>query len=301
MSTTSSSASSPSSSPSTDPEIDDEGTFDDEGTSADEVRSEPDEAAVAGPVKAATTRKLRPDELRALQEQRDFLLRSLDDLEEEHVAGDVDDEDYRSLRDDYTTRAARVIRALDAHQARVAGPRSSKARWRAVATVAGVVLFALGAGVLVAQAAGRRQSGDSLTGNIRQSTRDQVDDAISVAAGGDFAAAVDDLDAVLQDDPDNVEALTYKGWFQYRSSDPGFMDTLTDAVATDPEYPAAHAFLAVILRDLEQYDYALLELDRLDRLDPPQEILDQVAGLREDLEERGAQLPDLGSPSTTAP
>jgi Tfp pilus assembly protein PilF len=167
--------------------------------------------------------------------------------------------------------------------------------------VAGVVVFALGAGVLVAQAAGRRQSGDSLTGNIRESTRTQVDDAIAVAAGGDWEGAVGELDAVLQDDPDNVEALTYKGWFQYRSSDPGFMDTLTDAVATDPEYPAAHAFLAVILRDLEQYDYALLELDRLDRLDPPQEILDQVAGLREDLEQRGAQLPDLDAPSTTAP
>jgi tetratricopeptide (TPR) repeat protein len=267
--------------------------------------TEPDadaDAESTGPapaVEVATTRKLRPDELAALEEQRDFLLRSFDDLEQEHDAGDVDDEDYRSLRDDYTTRAARVLRAIDAHQARVAGPRSSRARWRTIATVAGVVIFAFAAGALVAQAAGRRDASDSLTGDIRQTTRQQVDDAISLAAGGDYAAAVDGLDAVLDEDPDNVEALTYKGWFQYRASDGAFMDTLTDAVSADPDYPAAHAFLAVILRDLGQYDYSLLELERLDALDPPQEILQLVAGLRQELEDKGAQLPDLDSTSTS--
>src|SRR5690606_37957028 len=45
------------------------------------------------------------DDLVALEEQRDFLLRSLDDLEREREAGDLDDDDYQALKDDYTARA----------------------------------------------------------------------------------------------------------------------------------------------------------------------------------------------------
>ena len=48
----------------------------------------------------------------ALENERDFLLRSLDDLEAERDAGNIDDDTYRSLHDDYTARAAVVIRSL---------------------------------------------------------------------------------------------------------------------------------------------------------------------------------------------
>jgi tetratricopeptide (TPR) repeat protein len=259
----------------------------------------PAKAAKAKP--KGRTRELRPDELAALEEQRDFLLRSLEDLEREHDAGDVDEQDYTSLRDDYTARAARVIRAIEAHQARVAAPRTSRARWRTLATVAGVVVFAIGAGVLVAQAAGRRESGDSVTGNIRESTRQEIDAAIGVASQGDWDEAIEALDAVLDEDPDNVEALTWKGWFQYRSGDATSMQTLVDAVEADPEFPTTHAFLAVILRDLGRPDYALRELDRLDELDPPAEVRQMVSGLREELEASTSSTTAPGSPTTTEP
>jgi hypothetical protein len=49
----------------------------------------------------------------ALTEERDFFLRSLSDLETERRAGDIDDVDYRALKDDYTARAAATIRRLD--------------------------------------------------------------------------------------------------------------------------------------------------------------------------------------------
>ena len=42
----------------------------------------------------------------ALESERDFLLRSLDDLESERDAGNIDDETYRTLHEDYTARAA---------------------------------------------------------------------------------------------------------------------------------------------------------------------------------------------------
>jgi hypothetical protein len=49
-----------------------------------------------------------------LEEEREFFLRSLRDLESEHAAGDIDPVDYQSLRDDYTRRAADVLRQLAA-------------------------------------------------------------------------------------------------------------------------------------------------------------------------------------------
>ncbi len=44
---------------------------------------------------SARRRELDPDALAALEEERDFLLRSLEDLEREYAAGDVDDSDFR--------------------------------------------------------------------------------------------------------------------------------------------------------------------------------------------------------------
>ena len=48
-----------------------------------------------------------PGEQSPLEDQRDFLLRSLEDLEREQAAGDVDQHDYEVLKDDYTARAQR--------------------------------------------------------------------------------------------------------------------------------------------------------------------------------------------------
>ena len=61
---------------------------------------------------ATTGDALDPDEVAALEEQRDFLLSSLADLDREHEAGDLDDDDYEALRDDYTSRAATVLEEL---------------------------------------------------------------------------------------------------------------------------------------------------------------------------------------------
>ena len=83
---------------------------------------------------------LDPDELAALEEQRDFLLRSLADLDREHDAGDLEDDDYQTLKDDYTARAADVLRAIEERRAASGGSSRSgsgsiavrKAGWRAM-------------------------------------------------------------------------------------------------------------------------------------------------------------------------
>lgn len=58
----------------------------------------------------------------ALEEDRNFLLRSLEDLEREREAGDLDEADYAALRDDYTARAAAVLRALAASDGEPGAP-----------------------------------------------------------------------------------------------------------------------------------------------------------------------------------
>lgn len=240
-------------------------------------------------------RELSSDELAALGDERDFLLKSLDDLEEEHAAGDVDEHDYATLRDDYTARAARVIRTIERHQAREAEPEPGSARWRKVVMAAGVVVFALACGALVAQASGRREPGDTVTGDIRESSRQRIDEAIVTARDGQYDEAIDLLDEVLEDAPENAEALAFKGWFQFQSGDGLGLTTLLEAAEADPDYPPTHAFMATILEAAEEDDFARRELAILDGLDPPPYVLELVEPLRARLAQPEASTGTTGS------
>jgi tetratricopeptide (TPR) repeat protein len=231
-------------------------------------------------VSTTTHRSLDPDALAALEEERRFLLRSLDDLEREHDAGDVDDVDYETLKDDYTARAARTIRSIESHHARLAQALAPRNWRRLLITVAAVGVFALLAGVVVAQAAGRRGTGDTITGDVRSTTRSRLDEALQLASRQQYDEAIAVYDDVLADQPDNVEAMTYKGWIQLQSGDGQGVVTLIDAAELDPDYPAVHAFLAVAFERLGRPDTAQLELDRLDALDPPPEFRELTAALR---------------------
>jgi tetratricopeptide (TPR) repeat protein len=257
-----------------------------------------DDAAPA-PAPRGSRRRLDPDALAALEDERDFLLRSLDDLEREHAAGDVDEHDYATLKDDYTARAARTIRAIDSHQARLAAARPPRSRRRLAATVVVVAAFAVLAGVLVAQASGRREAGDTLSGDIRESTRSQLSEAVQLASEQRYDEAIEIYDEVLAEQPDNAEALAYKGWFQFQSGDAEALDTLMAASEADPDYPDTYAFLAVILTRAGRPDLALTALDQFEALDPPASALQLTAGLRDQIE---SQLADTSSPTaTTAP
>jgi hypothetical protein len=54
-----------------------------------------------------------------LEDERDFYLRSLRDLEAEWEAGDIDPADYRELKDSYTSRAAAVLRQLSGEESAI--------------------------------------------------------------------------------------------------------------------------------------------------------------------------------------
>jgi tetratricopeptide (TPR) repeat protein len=229
----------------------------------------------------------------ALEDQRDFLLRSLEDLERELAAGDVDAEDYAALKDDYTARAAAVLRALDEGRAPAAVPRPRRSGRRLALVLAGVVGFAVLAGGLVAQTAGRRDSGDQATGDIRQSITERLNEAGRLGSTAkkpeDYEEAIAIYDDVLAADPDNAEAQTYRAWFLNLAGDSeGGLIDLVDAAEAHPEYPDVHAFLAVVLERNGLADVARRELDRLDALDPPAYIRELVAPMRERLDAAAA-------------
>ncbi len=96
--------------------------------------------------------------------EREFLLRSLDDLEAEREAGNIDDATYRELHDDYTARASAVIRSLDDGVDRSAAgePPPVPLRTR-VLVVGGIVAFAVVAAFLLAHAVGARRPGQTIT------------------------------------------------------------------------------------------------------------------------------------------
>lgn len=53
------------------------------------------------------------ENIESLVDQRKFLLQSLRDLDDEFKAGDLDLDDYNSLRSDYVARTAQVIKQIE--------------------------------------------------------------------------------------------------------------------------------------------------------------------------------------------
>ena len=145
-----------------------------------------------------------------------------------------------------------------------------------------MLAFAALAGVLVAQASGRRDAGDTASGSVDQSITEKLNEARRCFSEGDADCAIELYDEVLDDQPTNAEALTYKGWatFALLGDTEAALTTLIEAASTNPEYPDVHAFLAVLFFRSGLVQQASNELDRLDALDPPPDVLAQIEGLR---------------------
>ena len=146
----------------------------------------------------------------------------------------------------------------------------SRSRLGLAAAVAVIAVAAVAAGVLVARYSGSRGAGDSITGEIRRTSRELLFEAQQTVASGDIAAAVAIYDEVLELQPSNVEALTYRGWLTARSGDlDGAAAYLEEALATDPDYPDAHLFRSLVALDRGEIERAAAELAVFDASDPP--------------------------------
>ena len=229
----------------------------------------------------STTTRLDPDRLAELEEERDHLLSSLEDLEREHDAGDLDDHDYAELKDDYTARAAEVIRAIDEHRDLAERSRPERRSGRTALVVVAVLAVAVVAGLLVARSSGQRGSG-TITGND-----DTIRQRLASCQTLSFQKPADGVECyadVLEESPENLEALTYQGWAYIRDDqvEKGAAN-LAKVVELDPDYPDARVFRAILLSRAgeaaaakgdagtarESFQAAATELDRFYRNDPP--------------------------------
>ncbi|MCP5029240.1 MAG: hypothetical protein GY929_23440 [Actinomycetia bacterium] len=231
------------------------------------------------------------DALARLEEERDFLLRSLDDLEAEYEAGDLEPDDYATLGDDYTARAAAVIRSIEERQLSLLDARPASSWTRTLAWVAAVVAGVTVTGVLLVQFTGERGEGDSITGEIRASPRQALFDCQEMAGQGEILLAIECLDLILETDAENVDAVTYRGWYLYLatrgSSNEALVDELTGlawiqldrAVAIEPSFSDARAFRAIVALDQGDAQTAGAELQAFDDSNPPVDMTQLVDGL----------------------
>ena len=215
-----------------------------------------------------------------MNDEREFWLESLDDLDEELAAGDLEPEDHQVLSRSYTRQAAQALRG-DQEPSEKA---DRGGRGKLIAVVAGLVVVGVLAGVFLARAVGSRHSGDTITGNDAvSSVPSLLRNAEESAAAGDLAEAIAIYDRVLERSPSNPTALAYKGWFlALLGQEAEAADVLADAVVVAPDYPDARAFRAILLYRTGDCFGAAAELVAFDASNPPEFISQLVEnqGLR---------------------
>jgi hypothetical protein len=207
-----------------------------------------------------------------LEDERDFLQRSLDDARRELEAGDLASTDYDALVRRDEARLGAVVAALgvlDAEEAAVeeeeghARVASRRRRRRWLAVVGGLALVA--ATVLLAvDLATPRAPGQPITGSIKVDTQKQIAEQLSQAAtlvnehsNSATAEALIIYAHVLVEEPRQVVALSETGWLEWlqgqQSGDRELQQEGTAlvqrAVSVQANYYAAHLFLGTI--DLE--------------------------------------------------
>lgn len=227
----------------------------------------------------SSSTRFDPDALASLESERDFLLRSIKDLESEREAGNLDDERYQTLKDDYTARAAAVLRSIEEGREAAVEAAPPVPRTRKLLTGGAVLAFVLVAALAMAAALGNRRDGQTVTGNAqsggaptaeerraaleRQVQANPDDPAAHLVYARFLLETQNWTEAVKQYlmaaklDPKNPEASAYAGWMLFNVStnaDPktkaelmtGALQRLDDAVAASDTYADAFFFRGMV-------------------------------------------------------
>ncbi len=269
-----------------------------------------------------------------LESERSFLLQSLDDLDAERAEGNIDDENYQRLKDDYTARAARVLHRLEgdavaADAEPVATVGSAKRR---VLVGVGIVAFAVVASVALAYGLGARLPGQTITGNQGGRGQSAAGASTGAAAGiarlraavkaspnnaaahlalaralmgqQDGAGALAEFGEAARLDPKNPEPFTYSGWLVRLQGFPDQALTLLDkAIGLDDQYADARAFKGIILlRDKHDPEGAIAQFQRYLVRAPDSPLANQVRTLLAQAVEaqRSSTTPSPSSPSPSS-
>lgn len=224
----------------------------------------------------------------SLAQEKEVLLRSLDDLERQRAKGKIDEQTYKQLNSEYTARTAQVLRELRGGKRR--RPRSSR-----LAIVGVVSVLALAAGLLLARTFGARLPGQEISGRTPNSasTRAQLEAdaqenpqdfltrirlARQLLTENDFAGALREFDAAAALNVADPESRAYAGWILYLAGLPDEALSRVDAaIQTNAEYPDARFFRGMILfRGKGDAQSAIPEFQRYLTVQPDSPLADQV-------------------------
>ncbi|MEY3749104.1 MAG: cytochrome c biosis protein CcmH [Actinomycetota bacterium] len=161
--------------------------------------------------------------------------------------------------------------------------------------IVGVVIVAIGAGWFVANSAGQRLPGQSASGGIEDSTASLLSQARQLNFS-DPQQSIELYTKVLELNPDNVEALTYRAWLIALVARDAADDVKLVAVATaleglqrateiDPQYPDAHCFMGIVkFRFAGDAQGAKQALDLCEASNPPAEVAGFVDSIRTEVD-----------------
>lgn len=205
-----------------------------------------------------------------LEDEREFLRRSLDDAQSEFEAGDLERADYDALRRRDEARlgaVAAALRVLDAEdkdaedkEAAEADAHAPHRRGRWLLAV-GVAALIAGSTLLAFDLASPRAPGQPITGSIKVNTQKQIAIQLAQAAAlvneNSTTAIQEALTIyahVLQEKPDQPEALAETGWFDWeagvqsgeRSLRTEGTKLVKQSLTVQPDDYAAHLYLGTI-------------------------------------------------------
>ena len=200
------------------------------------------------------------------ENEKYFLLKSLDDLDRELTKGDITEKDYAQLTRNYKRRLIKLTKQenLSRNEPKL---QNAKKTWF---TVIFLVVLALISGIAIANSSGERTGSDTITGDIRKSAVTKLQEAQQLLSDSEkWGEAISIYDEVLEDQPSNVEALTYRAWLRYRigeDSDP-LIKSWREVRILNPEFADAIVFLTIALSDESRFPEALIELQELQQLE----------------------------------
>ena len=166
---------------------------------------------------------------------------------------------------------------------------------RRIVIVAGIVVVAVGAGWLVAASSGQRLPGQSSSGGIEDSTASLLSQARQLNFS-DPQKSVELYSQVLEVNPDNVEALTYRAWMVALVARDAADDVklvavatalegLNKAIAVDPTYADAYCFMGIVkFRFAGDAQGAKEALEVCEANNPPAEVAGFVESIRAEVD-----------------
>ena len=186
-----------------------------------------------------------------------------------------------------------------------AAPGRRSRRKQGVIIGAGAAVVAAGISWAVVASSGTRLPGQAITGQAlgsEQITGD-LQAALDAEARNDLVTALKDYQKILDAQPDQVQALTGKGWVLAQTGEPALLQQgitlLTSAEKTNPDYAPAHIYRGLALLGEGNYSDSIPDLQWYLAHNPDPQLKPQVEKALAEAQ-KAAAVPPPTSPAGSA-